>query len=177
MISGSNCADSETADKPKPKEGSKKKALTQGGEVQEEEEIEEAAGSEKAFVSGPQHRFVLHLLNYLYPLLSSNEKAVRYRTSQLLSLLLSNTLTDFPFDFSEVAHGIFMKVRSQLGKRMKDKEAVVRVQAAIGVVRLMEMGVGESGSEDEDEEDEVAGSTKSSSLFLLIDSMQNDPSS
>lgn len=130
---------------------------------------------------GPQHRFVLHLLNYLFPLLSSIEKAVRYRTSQLLSLLLSNTLTDFPFDFSEVAHGIFMKVRSQLGKRMKDKEAVVRVQAAIGVVRLMEMGVGESSSEDEDEdedeEDEVEGSTKSSSLFLLIDSMQNDPSS
>lgn len=141
--------------------------------MQGEEEIEEVV----EFVSGPQHRFVLHLLNYLYPLLSSNEKAVRYRTSQLLSLLLSNTLTNFPFDFSEVALGIFMKVRGQLGGRMRDKEAVVRVQAAIGVIRLMEMGVGESGSEDEDDEDEAERSTKSISLLLLIDSMQNDPSS
>lgn len=145
---------------------------------EEEEDEEEEDEAEKAFIPGPPHRLVLHLLNYLHPLLSSTEKAVRYRTSQLLSLLLSNTLPEFPFDFSSVAHGIFLKVRSELGKRMKDKEAVVRVQAAIGIVRLMEMGVGESGSDDEeDDDDEDEGFTKSTSLFLLIDSMQNDPSS
>lgn len=55
---------------------------------------------------------------------------------------------------------------------MKDKEAVVRVQAALGMARLMEMGVGEGGSDEDDDE----GVMRGGALITLIDSMQNDPS-
>lgn len=161
------------ADKPKSKDESKKKAGEPQGSSREIAEVREV---DKTIVAGPPYRFVLHLLYYLNPLLASNEKPVRYRTSQLLSLLLSNTLQDFPFDYSQVSNGIFVKLRVSLAKRMKDKEAVVRVQAAIGVIRLMEMGVDGNPSDDEDE-DEAESSTGNDSLFLLIDSMQNDPSS
>lgn len=117
-------------------------------------------------------RFVLRFIYCLLPLISSKEKTVRYRTTQLLSLLLSNTLPEFPFDYSTKSNAIFKRLRSELVKRIKDREAPVRVQSAVGVIKLMEMGVGADEGDSEEESDDEGRDV----LAALIDAMQNDPS-
>jgi condensin complex subunit 3 len=134
-------------------------------EAEEEEDEEIRDTSEK--------RAVLRLLNSLTKYMSSKEKAVRYRTSQLLTLLLSNSLLTFPFDYSAVSLKIFRIVRHGLEKRVLDKEAIVRVQAAIGLCRLLEMGVPSGDDEGNSDEEEEPGE---GIVEILIDSLQNDSS-
>ena len=117
-------------------------------------------------------RFVLRFIFYLLPLISSREKTVRYRTTQLLSLLLANALPEFPYDYSTKSNAIFKQLRSELLKRIKDKETPVRVQAAVGVIKLLEMGVGTDEGDSEDDDEEGDGNV----LAILIEAMQNDPS-
>ncbi|RPB03620.1 hypothetical protein L873DRAFT_1731528 [Choiromyces venosus 120613-1] len=129
-------------------------------------------GEEEGVEETSAIRFVLRFIFYLLPLISSREKTVRYRTTQLLSLLLANALPEFPFDYSTKSNAIFKQLRSELLKRIKDKESPVRVQAAVGVIKLVEMGVG-TGEDDSEDDDELGDGNV---LAVLIEAMQNDPS-
>ncbi|PUU77631.1 nuclear condensing complex subunit [Tuber borchii] len=140
--------------------------LDKGGEDEQMIEEEEAVEETSAI------RFVLRFIFYLLPLISSREKTVRYRTTQLLSLLLANALPEFPYDYSTKSNAIFKQLRSELLKRIKDKEAPVRVQAVVGVIKLLEMGVGTDEGDSEDDDEEGDGNV----LAVLIEAMQNDPS-
>lgn len=138
-------------------------------EEKEEEEVEEE------FKETSASRVVLRILNHLIPFLTSKERGVRYRTAQFLALLLSNSLPTFPFDYSPVSVSIFKQVRAALTKRVQDKEAIVRVQASIGLVRLLEMGV-TADSDAEQDSDEEQDAQDDGIIGILIEAMQNDPS-
>ncbi|PWW72815.1 hypothetical protein C7212DRAFT_359859 [Tuber magnatum] len=128
-------------------------------------------GEEEVVEETSAIRFVLRFIFYLLPLIPSREKTVRYRTTQLLSLLLANALPEFPYDYSTKSDAIFKQLRSELLRRIKDKETPVRVQAVVGVIKLLEMGVG-TGEGDSEDDGEGDGNV----LAALIEAMQNDPS-
>ncbi|KAH8146781.1 uncharacterized protein LAJ45_09155 [Morchella importuna] len=174
-------------DKPKPKPKPKKPKPTPATDSAEGDPPAEDAASSSSeseppfdpttFTPQPPHRFVLALLQHLTPILNSKEKAARYRTTQLLSLLLSNTLPTFPTDFSTVSKRIFTKTLTELTKRLKDREAPVRVQAVVALVRLLEMGVDDGADPDDaNSDDEAAASTPGGALALLLDAIEKDPS-
>jgi len=132
------------------------------------EEVEEV----QPFQETSATRVVLRMLNHLIPFLGSKERGVRYRSAQFVALVLSNSLANFPTDYNKVSRRIFKQVHTGLTMRVHDKEAIVRVQAVIGLARLLEMGVNLAGDdEDEDSEGEQSGTVE-----LLIEVMQNDTS-
>jgi len=64
---------------------------------------------------------------------------------------------------------LFVLVKSGLLRRLRDKEAAVRVQAVLGLGRLADEN---EENDDEDSDDDAAGGI----LEKLLDVMQNDPS-
>ena len=124
-----------------------------------EQEISEDQG----FPETPTSRLASHLFSTLIPLLTSKEKTVRYRTTQIISYIV-NCLDSLDDEYYNL-------VKISLIKRMKDKEAMVRVQAALGLGRLAGNDVGEESEEDDSDDEEAAGL-----LNKLLLSLQNDPS-
>ena len=122
-----------------------------------EQEISEDQG----FPETPTSRLASHLFSVLIPLLTSKEKTVRYRSTQIISYTVNclDSLDDESYNM----------VRACLTKRMKDKEAMVRVQAALGLGRL---AGNDAGEEQEDSDDDEAAGL----LDKLLVSLQNDPS-
>jgi condensin complex subunit 3 len=94
--------------------------------------------------------------------LTVKDKTVRFRVTQITSHIV-NTLDSIDDD-------LFQLVRVGLLKRLRDKEANIRVQAVIGLGRLADGG--DADEEDEDIDDEAAGGI----LEKLLDVLQNDPS-
>ena len=88
---------------------------------------------------------------------------VRYRATQITSFMV-NCLDSVDDEYYHL-------VKAGLTKRMKDKESMVRVQAALGLGRL----AGNEG-EEEEEEDDSDDNENAGLLEKLIDSLQNDPS-
>jgi condensin complex subunit 3 len=156
----------------KGKQGRKEKdgdvVMEDAGEDGDENEVER-----EEFVETEATHAVLRILHHLVPLSKSRTKWVRYRTAQFLALLLSNTFSTFPFDYSHISLTIFLNIRNALLDRIQDKESIVRVQAVIGLVRLMEMGVSVS-SDAEDES--VTAEPQDKVEKVLIETMQSDPS-
>lgn len=107
------------------------------------------------FPETPTTRLTLAIANMVVPLLGSKDKIVRYRSAQLLSQLVNS--------LDSIDDEVFRLVRTGLLKRIRDKEATVRVQAVQGLARL----VGNDG--DEGLEDSAAAL-----LEKLIDILQND---
>jgi condensin complex subunit 3 len=101
------------------------------------------------------------MFSTLLPLLTSKEKTVRYRATQIVSYMV-NSLDSLDDEYYQL-------VRAGLSKRMKDKEAMVRVQAALGLGRL----AGNEGIENEDDDSDDEGEV---GLDKLLDALQNDPS-
>lgn len=120
----------------------------------------------------PTSRFVMSLLKYLTPFLASKEKNVRYRTAQFCALLLTNAIFLFPI---ELEPDTFRKLKNQLVKRLYDKEAPVRVQAVVGLVRLLEMGVDQIEGDDSDN-DSDDGLRKADLNDAILSALQNDSS-
>jgi len=87
---------------------------------------------------------------------------VRFRSTQIIAHIV-NTL-------DSIDDELFQLIRLGLLKRLRDKEAAVRVQAVLGLGRLADEGA--EGEEDEDSDDGVAGGI----LEKLLDILQNDPS-
>jgi condensin complex subunit 3 len=117
---------------------------------------------EDIMVETPSTRLTTQVISTVLPLLTSKEKFVRYRSTQLISYLV-NSLDSIDDD-------LFQLLRHGLLKRIRDKEAMVRVQAILGLGRLAGNEADEEVNSD-DSDDEGSGL-----LDKLLDVLQNDPS-
>ncbi|KAH7371882.1 nuclear condensing complex subunit [Cadophora sp. MPI-SDFR-AT-0126] len=110
----------------------------------------------------PSTRLTSHLMNAVLPLLTAKEKFVRYRSTQLISHIINS--------LDAIDDDLFQLLRHGLLKRIHDKEAMVRVQAVLGLGRL---AGNETEGEAADSDDDESGSGL---LDRLLDVLQNDPS-
>lgn len=105
-----------------------------------------------------------YILSILLPLLTSKEKTVRYRSTQLLSHII-NSLDSIDDDY-------FQLLKTGLLKRVRDKEPTIRIQAVLGLGRL-------AGNEDDVNQDGVGSDDDDAGSRLLeklLEILQNDPS-
>ncbi|OCK82138.1 ARM repeat-containing protein, partial [Lepidopterella palustris CBS 459.81] len=135
-----------------------KHASEKDNEIAQPEEADET----EVFPETPSSRLTSHILSLILPLLTAKDKTVRFRSTQIVAHIV-NTL-------DSIDDELFQLVRVGLLKRLRDKEAAVRVQAVLGLGRLA--GEGQEDEEDEDSDDDVAGGI----LEKLLDVLQNDPS-
>ncbi|KAK4250522.1 condensin subunit Cnd3-like protein [Corynascus novoguineensis] len=111
----------------------------------------------------PGTRLTGHLMETILPLLTAKDKFVRYRSTQLISHIINS--------LDAIDDDLFQKLRSGLLKRIRDKEAMVRAQAVLGLGRLAgNQGDAEPDSDDSDDD----GS--SGLLERLLEVLQNDAS-
>ncbi|RDL40937.1 ARM repeat-containing protein [Venustampulla echinocandica] len=112
-------------------------------------------------VETPSTRLTSHLMNTILPLLTAKEKFIRYRSTQLISHIINS--------LEAIDDDLFQLLRHGLLKRIHDKEAMVRVQAVLGLGRL---AGNEADGEAEDSDDDSGAGL----LEKLLELMQNDPS-
>ncbi|KAK0922113.1 chromosome condensation complex Condensin, subunit G [Friedmanniomyces endolithicus] len=112
----------------------------------------------------PTGRLASTILGTLLPLLSSKDKTVRFRATQITSHMVNklNTLDD----------SLFHKLRLALLKRMHDKETPVRVQAIYGLGRLAQEVVDDNEDHDESGSDDNVGAGVLTKLLIVL---QHDP--
>lgn len=111
----------------------------------------------------PSTRLTGHLMEAVLPLMIAKDKFVRYRSTQLISHIINS--------LDAIDDDLFQKLRSSLLRRIRDKEAMVRAQAVLGLGRLAGNQIeGEPNSDDSDDD----GST--GLLEKLLEVLQNDPS-
>ncbi|KAF3810675.1 Condensin complex subunit 3 [Colletotrichum gloeosporioides] len=110
----------------------------------------------------PSTRLLSFLMETILPLLTAKDKFVRYRSTQLVSHII-NSLDSIDDD-------VFQKLRHGLLRRIRDKEAMVRAQAVLGLGRLAG-NIDAAAQSDDDSEDEASGL-----LEKLLEVLQNDPS-
>ena len=82
-------------------------------------------GDEGVMQETPSTRLTSHLMNTVLPLLTAKEKFVRYRSTQLISHVINS--------LEAIDDDLFQLLRHGLLKRVHDKEAMVRVQAVLGL--------------------------------------------
>jgi condensin complex subunit 3 len=116
---------------------------------------------EGVLVETPSTRLTSHLMSTILPLLTAKEKFVRFRATQLISHII-NSLDSIDDD-------LFQSLRQGLLRRIHDKEAMVRVQAVLGLGRL---AGNEAEGDGENSDDESSGGLLEKLLVVL----QNDPS-
>ncbi|KAM5353788.1 hypothetical protein ACJ41O_000438 [Fusarium nematophilum] len=123
------------------------------------EDIEEDAS---VMPETPSTRLISQLLEAILPLLTAKDKVVRFRSTQLISHIINS--------LDAIDDDLFQKLRHGLLKRVRDKEAMVRSQAVLGLGRLAgNLPEGLTNSEDSDGED-------TGLLEKLLEVLQNDPS-
>lgn len=111
----------------------------------------------------PTTRLTSELLETVLPLMAAKDKFVRFRSTQLISHIINS--------LDAIDDDLFQKLRHGLLKRIRDKEAMVRSQAVLGLGRLagnQSEGCTNSDDSDEDQATDLLGK--------LLDVMQNDPS-
>lgn len=106
-------------------------------------------------------RLLEHVLTTLLGFLAAKDKVIRFRAAQTIAYIIN--------DIDAIDEDMFSLIRLSFLKRLRDKEPSVRVQAALGLMRLANE---DSDNEDEDSDDDVAGGI----LNKLMDIMINDPS-
>ncbi|KAH6627682.1 condensin subunit-like protein [Chaetomium tenue] len=111
----------------------------------------------------PGTRLTTHLMEMVLPLLAAKDKFVRYRSTQLISHIINS--------LEAIDDDLFQKLRAGLLKRIRDKEAMVRVQAVLGLGQLAGNEV--EAEPDSDDSDDHGGSGL---LERLLEVLQNDPS-
>ncbi|KAK3313404.1 condensin subunit Cnd3 [Apodospora peruviana] len=112
----------------------------------------------------PGTRLTGHLVETILPLLTAKDKFVRYRSTQLISHIINS--------LDAIDDDLFQKLRSGLLKRIRDKEAMVRAQAVLGLGRLAGNQIeAEPNSDDSDDGEAAVGL-----LEKLLEVLQNDPS-
>jgi condensin complex subunit 3 len=131
--------------------------------VKDVEEGEEAEETEESLAAG---RFVEMFLRHLLKGIDAKEKFVRLRVCQLIALAM-NSMGEIeyvpPSRLGFLVNGsddLFDDLRDRLGKRTRDRESSVRVQAVIALARFQ-------SSDDE------AGIRVTKALIELL---QHDPS-
>ena len=124
--------------------------------------VPEDADETGVMAETPSTRLTSHLMNTVLPLLTAKEKFVRYRSTQLISHVINS--------LEAIDDDLFQLLRHGLLKRIHDKEAMVRVQAVLGLGRL-------AGNETEGEADESDDDDSGAGLLdKLLEVLQNDPS-
>lgn len=123
------------------------------GDVQDENLVPET----------PSTRLVSQILNAVMPLMMAKDKFVRYRSTQLLSQIVNS--------LDALDDELYQKLRHGLLKRIRDKEAMVRVQAVLGLGRLAG-----NQSEDYSNSDDSDADQETNLLEKLLQVLQNDPS-
>ncbi|KAI1120373.1 ARM repeat-containing protein [Nemania abortiva] len=111
----------------------------------------------------PSSRLTTQVMEAVLPLLASKDKFVRYRSTQLISHIINS--------LDAIDDELFQKLRQGLLKRIRDKEAVVRSQAVLGLGRLAGNQI--EGMENPDDSDDDA---ETGLLEKLLEVLQNDPS-
>ena len=109
-------------------------------------------------------RLTFAILSMLIPTLFAKEKTVRFRATQIISHVVD--LLD------SIDDELYHLIRQGLVKRIRDKEPTIRVQAVMGLGRLVGNET-EDHAEDEDSNDDMAASGL---LEKLLDVLQNDTS-
>ncbi|KAM7223614.1 Nuclear condensing complex subunit [Rhypophila decipiens] len=111
----------------------------------------------------PGTRLTGVLIETILPLMTAKDKFVRYRSTQLISHIINS--------LDAIDDDLFQKLRSGLLKRIRDKEAMVRTQAVLGLGRLAGNQM-EAGPDSDDSDDDGAVGL----LEKLLEVLQNDPS-
>ena len=111
----------------------------------------------------PSTKLTTLLLDTILPLLTSKDKFVRYRSTQLISHVVNS--------LDAIDDELFQRLRHGLLRRIRDKEAMVRAQAVLGLGRLAGNQGDECANSDESDDDASAGL-----LEKLLEVLQNDPS-
>ena len=108
-------------------------------------------------------RLTSHVLSILLQFLTSKEKTVRYRATQLVAHIINS--------LDSVDDEYFHLLRMGLLRRIRDKEPMIRVQAVLGLGRL-------AGNEDDRDQDNADSDDDNSCGLLekLLGVLQNDPS-
>lgn len=111
----------------------------------------------------PSTRLTTKLMEAILPLLMAKDKFVRYRSTQLISHIVNS--------LDAIDDDLFQKLRYGLLKRIRDKEAMVRAQAVLGLGRLAGNQIEAEANSDNSDGDEASGL-----LEKLLEVLQNDPS-
>lgn len=111
----------------------------------------------------PSTRLTSKLMESILPLMMAKDKFVRYRSTQLISHIVNS--------LDAIDDDLFQKLRYGLLKRIRDKEAMVRAQAVLGLGRLAGNQIEAEANSDDSEGDEASGL-----LEKLLEVLQNDPS-
>ncbi|KAI3320484.1 ARM repeat-containing protein [Xylariaceae sp. AK1471] len=111
----------------------------------------------------PSFRLTTQVMEAVLPLLTSKDKFVRYRSTQLISHIINS--------LDAIDDELFQKLRQGLLKRIRDKEAVVRSQAVLGLGRLAGNQIEGMANPDDSDDDAETGL-----LEKLLEVLQNDPS-
>jgi condensin complex subunit 3 len=111
----------------------------------------------------PTSRLTFRLLSLLIPLLPTKEKTVRFRATQIISHVV-NTL-------DSIDDELYHLIRQGLTRRIRDKEATIRIQAVMGLGRLAGNGAQEEAGSDHSEDMDSIGL-----LEKLLDALQHDTS-
>ncbi|KAF4468653.1 condensin complex subunit 3 [Fusarium albosuccineum] len=110
----------------------------------------------------PSTRLTSQLLETILPLLTAKDKVVRFRSTQLISHIINS--------LDAIDDDLFQKLRHGLLKRIRDKEAMVRSQAVLGLGRLAgNQTEGCTNSDDSDDGEDTG------LLEKLLEVLQNDP--
>ncbi|KIH92919.1 condensin complex subunit 3 [Sporothrix brasiliensis 5110] len=112
----------------------------------------------------PGTRLTGVLVDKVLLLLVAKDKYVRYRATQLISHIVNS--------LDAIDDDLFQKLRSGLLRRIRDKEAMIRAQAVLGLGRL----AGNSVEEAQDSDDSEGGAAAIGLLDKLLEVLQNDPS-
>ena len=111
----------------------------------------------------PSTRLTSQLLETILPLMTAKDKFVRFRATQLVSHIVNS--------LEAIDDELFQKLRHGLLKRIRDKEAMVRSQAVLGLGRLAgNQSEGCTNSDDSDAAEDTG------LLQKLLEVLQNDPS-
>ena len=111
----------------------------------------------------PSTRLTTHVMETIVALLTAKDKFVRYRSTQLISHIINS--------LDAIDDDLFQKLRMGLLKRIRDKEAMVRAQAVLGLGRLAGNQVEGMVNSDDSDDDVETGL-----LEKLLEVLQNDPS-
>ena len=111
----------------------------------------------------PSTRLTSQILESVLPLMTAKDKFVRFRSTQLVSFIVNS--------LEAIDDDLFQKLRHGLLKRIRDKEAMVRSQAVLGLGRLAgNQAEGCTNSDDSDADGDTG------LLQKLLEVLQNDPS-
>lgn len=112
----------------------------------------------------PSTRLTSRLMETVLPFMTAKDKFVRYRATQLIAHVVNS--------LDAIDDDLFQKLRYALLKRIRDKEAMVRAQAVLGLGRLAGNQIEAEANSDDSDEDDASGL-----LEKLLEVLQNDPSS